>query len=86
MLEWRLLQMGLLDMVYILPIVVIAVIILAAPISLEKTNAKRDEKGKPALTEDEFARIVRRDRIICVVILAAGTVLALVIRNFGGRT
>ena len=74
------------DMLYIFPIVIIAVIVLIAPISLEKTNAKRVAKGKPALTEDEFAKITKRDNIISAVILVISLILATVIRSFVGQT
>ena len=78
--------MGTMDMLYLFPMVIIAVILFVAPISLEKTNAKRVAKGKPELTEDEFARMIKRERIISVIILAACLILVTVIRSFAGQT
>lgn len=64
------------------PLVFFMIIIFAAPISLEKTNAKRVSKGKQALTEDEFQRMVKRERIIGAIILAVAFVIATLIREF----
>jgi hypothetical protein len=63
-------------------LVISLIIIILLPISLEKTNAKRAAKGKPALTEDEFTRMVKIERIIAAIILAAGFIIATLIREF----
>jgi len=64
------------------PLIFFLIIICVTPVSLEKTNSKRVAKGKPALTELEFIRKVKRERVISVIIVAAATIIATLFREF----
>jgi len=70
------------------PVVMICLIMFGMPVSLETENKKRAAKGKPELTEDEFQKKVKKERLIGVIIIVAGMILAQVIvalaETFGG--
>jgi len=59
-----------------LPLLFAAFVIFRHRPSLEKINAKRAFKGMSALTEDAFQRKVKRERTLCMIILAAAFVIA----------
>ncbi|MCL1882146.1 MAG: hypothetical protein FWF81_00110 [Defluviitaleaceae bacterium] len=62
-----------------LPMILTFLFIFSAPISLEKTNAKRIAKGKSALSEEEFQSKIKKERIIGAIILATCYVIAVVV-------
>ena len=64
----------------LLPIAFIIIIAFGLPTSLEKTNSTRSAKGKPTLTEAEFERKVKRERIIAVAIVTACVVIPMIVR------
>jgi uncharacterized membrane protein len=53
------------------------IMMFSSPLSLESANKKRIAKNKPALTEEEFLRKVKRERIIACVILGMSYLAAM---------
>ena len=69
------------DYLLFAPGLIVFMIIFAAPISLENLNKKRAAKNKPGLTEAEYQRKIKKERIIAAIILGASYILAALIRN-----
>jgi Flp pilus assembly protein TadB len=65
-----------------LPMIITYIIIFTSPVSMEKENAKRAAKGKPALTEAGYQKNVKTSRIIAAIILAVSWVIAVLIIEF----
>ena len=61
-------------------LVFMLIVISFAPLSFEVENEKRVEKGESALTEDMFARKIKRERGLAIVLLSIAYFVAAIIR------